>query len=75
MIFADILEIKVQIKNCTAQNRLRMYFWMILDGQKNLIFFQIVFLGHPLKIIFFTLLFAHNISILWINNYLDMDLE
>ena len=47
---ADILEIKGQIKKCTAQKSLRMCFLVFLGGLKNFDFFQILFFfGHPLN--------------------------
>ena len=54
---ADILEIKCQIKKCTAPKSLRMCFWVFIGGQKKFDFFLkiLVFLGHPLKKIFFSL--------------------
>ena len=48
---ADILEIKAQIKKCTAQKSLKKCFLVFSDGQKKLFFYKkfLIFLEHPLK--------------------------
>ena len=56
---ADILEIKGQIKKCTAQKSLRMCFLVFLGGQKKFDFFQnFDFFGTPFRKFFFFLLYS-----------------